>query len=70
MRKHVRVLELAELVTTKKVGRMRNAGSTRAGWRRRRPGIERHRQLWDARFDMLGKVVEELARKKRIDRRK
>ena len=67
MRKHVGVLELAELVTTAKVGRVRTCmlGPRRledeAAW------IERYRQLWDARFDELDKVVEELKRKEKVD---
>ena len=32
--------------------------------------IERYRQLWDARFDELDKVVEELKRKEKVDGRK
>ena len=32
--------------------------------------IERCRQLWDARFDELDKVVEELKRKDKVDGRK
>jgi hypothetical protein len=32
--------------------------------------IERYRQLWDARFDELDKVVEELKRKEKLDGRK
>ena len=32
--------------------------------------IERYRQLWDARFDELDKVVEELERKEKVDGRK
>jgi hypothetical protein len=31
--------------------------------------IERYRQLWDARFDELDKVVEELKRKEKVDGR-
>jgi DNA-binding transcriptional ArsR family regulator len=63
MKKHVRVLEQVGLVTTEKVGRVRTCklGPRRleeeAAW------IERYRQLWDARFDELDKVVEELKRK-------
>src|SRR5512132_4163997 len=70
MKKHVGVLEKAGLVTTEKVGRVRtcNLGPRRleeeAAW------IERYRQLWDARFDELDKVVEELKRKERVDGRK
>jgi DNA-binding transcriptional ArsR family regulator len=70
MKKHVGVLELAGLVTTEKVGRVRTcklglrALEDEAAW------IEKYRQLWDARFDELDKVVEELKRKDKIDGRK
>ena len=70
MKKHVGVLEEAGLVTTKKVGRVRTC---KLGPRRledETAWIERHRQLWDARFDELDKVVEELKRKERVDGRK
>jgi DNA-binding transcriptional ArsR family regulator len=70
MRKHVRVLEQAELVTTEKVGRVRTC---RLGPRRlveETAWIERYRQLWEARFDELDKVVEELKRKEKVDGRK
>jgi DNA-binding transcriptional ArsR family regulator len=69
MRKHVGVLEQAGLVTTEKVGRVRTCtlGPRRleeeAAW------IERHRQLWDARFDELDKVVEALKRNEKVDGR-
>ena len=69
MKKHVGVLEQAGLVTTEKVGRVRTCklGSRRleeeAAW------IERYRQLWDARFDELDKVVDELKRKEQNDGR-
>ena len=70
MRKHVGVLEQAGLVTTAKVGRVRTC---RLGPRRmeeEREWIERYRQLWDARFDELDKVIEELKRKEKVDERK
>ena len=60
MRKHVGVLERAELVTTEKVGRVR---SCKLGPRRlvdETAWIERYGQLWDARFDELDRVVEQL----------
>ncbi len=69
MRKHVGVLEHAELVTTEKVGRVRTC---RLGPRRleeETAWIERHRRLWDARFDELDKVIEELERKEKVDGR-
>ena len=70
MKKHVGVLEQAGLVTTEKVGRVRTC---KLGTRRLEEEaiwIERYRQLWDARFDELDKVVEELKRKERVDGRK
>ena len=70
MKKHVVVLEQAGLVTTEKVGRVRTC---KLGLRRLEEEvvwIERYRQLWDARFDELDKVVEELKRKEKIDERK
>ena len=69
MRKHVGVLERAEFVTTEKVGRVRTC---RLGPRRlaeETAWIDHYRQLWDARFDELDKVVEELNRKEKIDGR-
>ena len=65
MKKHIGVLEQTGLVTTEKAGRVRTCklGPRRleeeAAW------IERYRQLWDARFDELDKIVEELKRTER-----
>ncbi len=70
MKKHVGVLEQAGLVTTEKVGRVRNCklGPLRldgeTAW------IERYRQLWDARFDELDKIVEQLKQKEKVNGRK
>jgi DNA-binding transcriptional ArsR family regulator len=64
------VLEQAGLVTTEKVGRVRTC---KLGLRRLEEEtmwIERYRQLWDARFDELDKVVEGLKRKGRVDGRR
>ena len=69
MKKHVGVLELAGLVTTEKVGRVRTC---KLGLRRleeEAAWIESYRQLWDARFDELDKVVEELKRTEKDDGR-
>jgi DNA-binding transcriptional ArsR family regulator len=69
MKKHVGVLEQAGLVSTEKVGRVRTC---RLGLRplvEEAAWIERHRQLWDARFDELDKIVEELKRKEKADGR-
>ena len=70
MKKHVGVLEQAGLVTTEKVGRVRTC---RLGPRRlehERAWIERYRELWDARFDELDEIVEELKQKEKADGRK
>jgi DNA-binding transcriptional ArsR family regulator len=70
MRKHLGVLEQAQLVTTEKVGRVRTCklGPRRleeeAAW------IEGYRQLWAARFDALDTVIDELKRKEKRDGRK
>ncbi len=63
MKKHVGILERAGLVSTEKVGRVRTcklgvrALEEEAAW------IEKHRQLWAARFDGLDQIVDELKRK-------
>lgn len=60
IKKHVGVLERAGLVTTEKAGRVRTCklGARRleeeAAW------IQKYRQLWNARFDELDKLVEEV----------
>ena len=70
MKKHVGVLERAGLVATEKVGRVRTCTlgpsrlSSETAW------IERYRQLWEARFDALDKIVEELKWKEKVDGQK
>jgi DNA-binding transcriptional ArsR family regulator len=70
MMKHVGVLEQAELVTTEKVGRVRTCKLGARRLEAETAWLERHRQLWDSRFDQLDEVVEELKRKETIDGRK
>jgi DNA-binding transcriptional ArsR family regulator len=68
-KKHVSVLEDAGLVTTEKVGRVRNC---RIGTRRLEDveaWIDRYHRLWDARFSALDEVVEELKLKEKLDGR-
>ena len=67
MKKHVGVLEQAELVTTEKVGRVRTCKLGLRGLQEEAAWIDRYRQLWDARFDELDNIVEELKRQKRFD---
>src|SRR5947208_7943220 len=65
MKKHVVVLEQAGLVATEKVGRVR---SCKLGPRRleeESAWLEKYRMLWDARFDALDEIVEELKRKEK-----
>ena len=66
MKKHVGVLEQAGLVTTEKVGRIRTCKLGPRRLEEETAWLERYRQLWDARFDELDKVVEELKGKERI----
>ena len=70
MKKHVGVLEQAGLVTTEKVGRVRTCKLGRRRLEQEAAWIERYHQLWDARFDELDKVVEDLKRKEKVDGRK
>jgi DNA-binding transcriptional ArsR family regulator len=67
MRKHVSVLEEAGLVVTEKVGRVRTC---RIGTRRLddvRAWIDRYHQLWEARFDELDQIIEELKEEEASD---
>src|SRR4051794_2776889 len=67
MRKHIGVLEEAGLVATEKVGRVRTC---RIGARRLEEvaeWIERYHQLWEARFDELDQVIDELKQKEQSD---
>ena len=69
MKKHVGVLERAGLVTTEKIGRVRTCRLGLRKLKEEAAWIERYRQLWDARFDELDKVVQELKRKEKVDGR-
>jgi DNA-binding transcriptional ArsR family regulator len=70
MKKHVGVLEQAGLVTTEKVGRVRTCKLGRSRLEDETAWLERYRQLLDARFDELDRVVEELKRKEKVHGRK
>ena len=70
MKKHVGVLEQAGLVITEKLGRVRTCKVGPRKLEEEAAWIERYRRVWDARFDELDKVVEELTRKDKIDARK
>lgn len=70
MKKHVGVLEQAGLVTTQKAGRVRTCKLGPCGLEDEAAWIEKHRQLWAARFDELDKLVEELKHKEKANGRK
>jgi len=70
MKKHVGVLEQAGLVATEKVGRVRTCKLGQRRLEQEAAWIERYGRLWDARFDELDKIVEELKRKEKTDGRK
>ncbi len=70
MKKHVGVLEQAGLVTTEKVGRVRTCRLGLRALEEEAAWIEKYRRLWEARFDELDNVVEEMKRKETADGRK
>src|SRR3989454_471904 len=70
MKKHVGVLEQAGLVTTKKIGRVRNCQLGPRRLEEETVWLERDPQRWDERFDALDKGVEALTRKEKSDERK
>jgi DNA-binding transcriptional ArsR family regulator len=69
MKKHVGVLEQAGLVATEKVGRVRTCKLGPRRLEEEMAWLERYRRLWDARFDELEKVINELKRKEKANGR-
>ncbi|MES1169836.1 MAG: metalloregulator ArsR/SmtB family transcription factor [Leifsonia sp.] len=65
MKKHVGVLELAGLVTTEKVGRVRTCTIGPSRLEDELEWIRGYQQLWDARFDALDRVLGELKAKEK-----
>jgi DNA-binding transcriptional ArsR family regulator len=70
MKKHVSVLELAGLVTTEKVGRVRTCRIGPCRLEEEMAWIARYRQVWDARFDALDDVIDELKQQEQARGRK
>ena len=70
MKKHVVVLELAGLVTTEKVGRVRTCRIGSCHLEEEMAWIAGYRQLWDARFEALDDVINELKREETARGRK
>src|SRR6202046_447795 len=67
--KHIRVLEASEMVTSRKIGRVRmcqlcaDALTAAQGW------IEKERRVWEARLNQLDSFVETLAEKENSNAR-
>lgn len=70
MKKHVGVLERAGLVTTEKVGRVRTCKLGLSRLEEEAAWLDNYRRLWEARFDELDTIVEELKLKETLDGRK
>lgn len=70
MKKHVGVLEQAGLVTTEKVGRVRTCRIGPCRLEEEVAWIARYRQVWEARFEALDGVIDELKRQEKARGRK
>ena len=60
MKKHVQVLERAGLVMTRKVGRVRTCKLGTRGLEAEAAWIEGHRKFFEARFNALDQIIDEL----------
>lgn len=60
MKKHVQVLERAGLVVTRKVGRVRTCTLGQRGLAAEAAWIEAHRRLFEARFDALDAIINDM----------
>ena len=60
MKKHVQVLERAGLVMTRKVGRVRTCELGKRGLEAEAAWIEGYRKLFEARFEALDTILDEL----------
>lgn len=70
MKKHVDVLESAGLVITEKVGRVRTCRIGPCRLEEEMAWIARYRRVWDARFDALDDVIDELKQQEKARGRK
>lgn len=61
MKKHVQVLERAGLVMTRKVGRVRSCQLGTRELEAEAQWIEGYRRVFEARFDALDRIIEEMA---------
>jgi DNA-binding transcriptional ArsR family regulator len=58
IKKHVRILEDAELVTTEKVGRTRRCSLGSRGLDDVQRWVDSYRRVWEGRLDRLGELLE------------
>jgi DNA-binding transcriptional ArsR family regulator len=70
MKKHVGVLEQAGLVTTQKIGRVRTCRIGPCRLEEEMEWIAKYREIWDARFDALDRVVDQLKRRDKLRQRR
>ena len=64
LRKHIQVLERAGLVVTHKVGRVRTCKLGQSGLAAEAEWIEARRKLFEARFDALDDLINEMKKEK------
>ncbi|MBX4926592.1 ArsR/SmtB family transcription factor [Rhizobium binae] len=62
MKKHVQVLERAGLVVTQKVGRVRTCRLGKRDLKAEAEWIGAHRRLFEARFEALDEIINEMKR--------
>ncbi len=60
IRKHVQVLERAGLVVTQKVGRVRTCTLGKYSFKTEAEWIEAHRKIFEARFEALDEIINEI----------
>ena len=66
MKKHVQVLERAGLVMTRKVGRVRTCELGARGLEAEAAWIEGYRKLFEARFEALDTILDELEKEQEV----
>lgn len=62
MKKHIQVLERAELVVTQKIGRVRTCKLGKRGLKAEAEWIEAHRKFFETRFEALDEIISEMKR--------
>ncbi|GGL54222.1 ArsR/SmtB family transcription factor [Wenxinia marina] len=69
IKKHVAVLEEAGLVSTRKVGRVRTCRLGGRGLEEEAAWLAGYQRLWEARFEELADVIEDLKQQEKADGR-